>query len=138
MDVIYKIEIDTPDGDVEIEVSVEDGDFCISMEDKLDGDMVAVALSDESLDNLVKAIFAAKAYKKSLQGKTKKDTPSSIRLKVGDRVLLSDGCVGNVEKYDEVCDEYHIVWCDEDGVKRDDWFGLDERDVVTQVVSIVD
>ena len=27
MDVIYKIEIDTPDGDVEIEVSVEDGDF---------------------------------------------------------------------------------------------------------------
>ena len=100
------------------------------MEDKLDGDMVAVALSDESLDNLVKSnLRSKKAYKKSIQDKTKKDTPSSIRLKVGDRVLLSDRCVGNVEKYDKVCDEYHIVWCDEDGVKRDDWFGLNkERD----------
>lgn len=74
MDVTYKIEIDTPDGDVEIEVSVEDGDFCISMEDKSDGEMVAVVLKDEQIDDLVKAIFAAKAYKKTLQDKTKKDT----------------------------------------------------------------
>lgn len=141
MDVTYKIEIETPDGDVEIEVSVEDGDLCISMEDKGDGDMVAVALSDEQIDNLVKAIFAAKAYKKSLQGKTKKDTPTGILLKVGDKVLLSNGHIGTVIETDSSRTyPYRITWMGE-LYKGEDWFSADDEDKENgddYIVSLVD
>lgn len=146
MDVAYTIEIDGKETTTEIEVSVEDGCIYLSLEDTINDVLLITELNDNQINNLVKAIFAAKAYKKALDGvkstseanqNIHKDKDGRWILEVGDAVLLSNGYNGVVVMVDDTTCPYKVLWFD--GSEQELWlYGTEKDSVVGFRIYIVD